>query len=181
MRIIAGRWKRRTIEVPDAPECRPTLSRHRETMFAWLDPTIMGAHVLDLFAGSGMLGLEALSRGAASATFVDTNPELIRHIKAMLSKLKSQDGIVLHGKAPSKVPPLIHAPIDLVFLDPPYQQNLLPQTMAWLVEANLLKDGALILAEWGEHAPSPPAQFSQLKAKKTKTHRFGLWRYTPLH
>lgn len=178
MRIIAGRWKRRVIDVPDVQDCRPTLSRNRETMFAWLDPTIIGAHALDLFAGSGMLGLEALSRGAASATFVDTHPKLVQHIKGMLSKLKSDDGIVLKGRVPKDLPPLTQAPFDLVFLDPPYQQDLLSQTMAWLVDANLLKDEALILAEWGQYPPTAPKNFTQLKTKKTKTHQFGLWRYT---
>ena len=83
LRIIGGYWRRRLIPVPDIPGVRPTHDRIRETLFNWLMPYIQGAHCLDLFAGSGILGFEALSRGAKHVSFVDKDTKVIYHLKLL--------------------------------------------------------------------------------------------------
>src|SRR5688572_17916471 len=87
IRIIGGRWRGVPLAFPALPQLRPTPDRVRETLFNWLQPVIVGARCLDLFAGSGALGLEALSRGAANAVFVDRDPQIGRHLTAALAQL----------------------------------------------------------------------------------------------
>lgn len=91
LRIIGGEWRGRKLRFPDVPNLRPTPDRVRETVFNWLMPMIHGAHCLDLFAGSGALGLEALSRGAARTTFVDSHKKVTQFIQEHLTLLNAND------------------------------------------------------------------------------------------
>lgn len=126
LRIIGGEWRGRKLRFPDAPNLRPTPDRVRETIFNWLAPMIQGAHCLDLFAGSGALGLEALSRGAALTTFVDSHKkvtqELKNHIETLnanaRAKVFSMDGVKFLTQ--DKFQTTEVKQYDLVFLDPPY-------------------------------------------------------------
>lgn len=130
VRIIAGRWGGRRILVPPGTRVRPTSDRVREAWMSILAPELEGARVLDLFAGSGALGLEALSRGAAHVTFVESDPRVLRVLRANLQELGAgpaarvvrADGLrLLHETAPESY--------DLIFADPPYERGLADATV----------------------------------------------------
>lgn len=167
LRIIGGDWRGRKLEFPDLPGLRPTPDRVRETLFNWLQSTIAGAHCLDLFAGSGALGLEALSRGAASVQFVDNNPTAIDYLQRNLQLLKAENSQCIRHNALDWIPQASLEPIDLIFLDPPFRQNLLAPCCALLAEQDWLREGALIYLEAeNELQPLPvPAQWQLLKQK----------------
>lgn len=137
LRIIAGQWRSRKIHFPDLPQLRPTPDRVRETLFNWLMPVISGARCLDLFAGSGALGLEALSRGAAEVVFVDRDRQVTSYLSEALRMLRAEHGLVIQLDALDYLATTAQA-FDIVFLDPPYQSTLLGpccnalEAQAWL-------------------------------------------------
>ena len=117
LRIIGGQWRSRRLAFPDLLELRPTPDRVRETLFNWLAPRLPGARCLDLFAGSGALGIEALSRGAATCLFVEQDKLAVDALKANLAKLGVRGdvratSVMALGPAP--------APLDVILMDPPY-------------------------------------------------------------
>ena len=154
MRIVAGKFRGKQLTSPEDDSIRPTADRVRESIFnilaSRLGPSLDGLRVLDLFAGTGALGLEALSRGAASVVFVDTGAEargLIRdHIEAFgaggITKLLRRDATAL-GDAGTM------GPVDLVFLDPPYGQGLSEQALASLKASGWLQPDTLLVLEEG--------------------------------
>jgi len=122
VRIVAGRWKGRTIEAPAGPAVRPTLDRVREAWMSILQADIPGAKVVDLFAGSGALGLEALSRGAVTADFVEKSSRSLRSLKANIEKLDASDASTIHrADALQFVERLRPDAFDIAFADPPYE------------------------------------------------------------
>ena len=153
VRIIGGRFRGRRLRFPGVAGLRPTTDRLRETLFNWLQFEIEGARCLDLFAGSGALGLEALSRGAACVQFVDQSPAVARQLRENLDVLGAgEKALVTKGDAARLLrthPPL---PFDLVFLDPPYALGTLPVLCARL-EEGWLADGAWIYLEQESHRP----------------------------
>jgi 16S rRNA (guanine966-N2)-methyltransferase len=121
MRIVAGQWRGRRIEAPPGRDVRPTLDRVREAWMSILQLDIPGSRVLDLFAGSGALGLETLSRGAASADFVESDPRTIRVLKQNLELLGAGDSAVVHrGDAVKFAERLAEGEYDIAVADPPY-------------------------------------------------------------
>lgn len=148
VRIIGGEHKRRQLKVLDRPGLRPTPDRVRETLFNWLAPVLPGARVLDLFAGSGALGLEALSRGAGWCDLVEKDGAAARLLKANLEQLcllerarvHHQDAQLFLRQPPSR-------PYDVVFLDPPYASDLLEKTLAIIGGAGWLAPDARIYVE----------------------------------
>ena len=154
MRVIAGTYRGRTLKAPPGESTRPTSDRVREALFSILNGRIREARVLDLFAGSGALGLEALSRGAALATFVDTDPKAIAAVKANLDALKTvaevrrNDALRFLSAAPAR-----GAQYDLVFIDPPYRlaERLAPSLSEALPA--VLAPGAVAVAESDRRAP----------------------------
>lgn len=125
-RIIGGKWRGRRLDFPPLAAVRPSPDRVRETLFNWLAPFIEGARCLDLFAGSGALGLEALSRGAAEVVFVDRERVLVERIRQHLTRLDAlAGGRVEHADAVSYLRSAVDGTFDIVFLDPPYGQGLL--------------------------------------------------------
>jgi 16S rRNA (guanine966-N2)-methyltransferase len=120
VRIIAGKWRGSTIEVPEAEGLRPTSDRVRETLFNWLQPYIEGSQALDLFAGTGALGVEALSRGAQHLTFVEKQKELAFSIQKNLEKLKANKAEVINESAFEFLKNKKLDAYNLIFLDPPY-------------------------------------------------------------
>lgn len=154
-RIIGGEWRSRRIAVPEAPGVRPTPDRVRETLFNWLAPVIAGARCLDLYAGSGALGLEALSRGAAQVVFVDRSPAVLRHLAATLATLRCERGETLCIDAMSYIAGPAR-PFDVVFLDPPYREGLLAPALGRLIESGWLAPGASIYLEHEASAAPPP-------------------------
>src|SRR5262245_27746419 len=131
LRIIGGRWRGRRIEFPPLDAIRPSPDRVRETLFNWLQSHVAGARCLDLFAGSGALGIEALSRGAAHVTFVDREPQVGRHLTQTLRTLGADaaDIVVVDALRFLHGPP---QPYDIVFLDPPFASGVLSQICAEL-------------------------------------------------
>lgn len=125
VRIIGGRWRNTRLAVPQRPGLRPTADRVRETLFNWLQPHLPGARVLDLFAGSGALGLEALSRGAAHATLVERDPGLAAAIQSSVQRLdaRAQASVVARDALAWLQQPPQHA-ADIAFVDPPFADGL---------------------------------------------------------
>ena len=165
LRIIAGRWRGRRWRFPAGTTLRPTSDRVRETLFNWLQGAVAGARCLDLYAGSGALGLEALSRGAESALFVETDPEAGRALRALLAEWGGADGPVVHAAArrflerPSQ-------PFDLVFLDPPFAAGFLGDACARLAGGGWLAAGARVYVEHArrEALPDMPPGWRELRA-----------------
>ena len=154
MRVIAGRWGGRRLQAPPGADTRPTADRVREALFSVLGDRVEGARVLDLFAGSGALGIEALSRGAAEATFVDTAVPAIRTVRANLDALgaaaevRRADARRFLGAASADA-----RQYDLVFLDPPYRLDAaLARALPAAVKA-VLAPGATVVAESDRRAP----------------------------
>ncbi len=119
LRIIGGRWRGTRLNFPEVAAIRPTPDRVRETLFNWLQQAVVGARCLDLFAGSGALGLEALSRGAQSAVFVDQSAQIGRYLRETLARLQCVAGEVHSGDARVYLKQM-REPVDVVFLDPPF-------------------------------------------------------------
>jgi 16S rRNA (guanine966-N2)-methyltransferase len=146
LRIIGGEWRGRKLSFPALPGLRPTPDRVRETLFNWLAPIIHGAHCLDLFAGSGALGLEALSRGAADVVMVDEARAVIQQLRAHIALLKTTQATLYQLSIPSALPTPAH-PFDIVFLDPPFHKNLLAPCCDWLEAQTWLAPNATIYLE----------------------------------
>ncbi len=124
VRLIGGRFKRSKLPVPDAPGLRPTPDRVRETLFNWLGQDLTGWRVLDAFAGSGALGFEAASRGAAAVTLLENDARLVAGLAAVRQRLGAQEATVLRADALAWMARAAHAGFDLVLLDPPFDANL---------------------------------------------------------
>jgi 16S rRNA (guanine966-N2)-methyltransferase len=146
IRIIGGAWRGRKLKVPDVCDLRPTPDRVRETLFNWLTPIIQGAYCLDLFAGSGALGFEALSRGASYVIMVDCVPAVVTLLQQEQAMLKAENANIYCAKVPQQLK-RPEKKCDIVFLDPPYQQNILLPCCFYLEENGFLADNAIIYLE----------------------------------
>lgn len=165
LRIIAGEWRSRKIHFPDLPQLRPTPDRVRETLFNWLMPVISGARCLDLFAGSGSLGLEALSRGAAEVVFVDRDRQVQSYLTDTLRMLGSERGQVIAADALAYLGRPAQA-FDIVFLDPPYQSALLSPCCDALEAQGWLTNQAHLYIETARQAtPRLPQNWTVLREK----------------
>ncbi|HEX7817122.1 16S rRNA (guanine(966)-N(2))-methyltransferase RsmD [Dyella sp.] len=165
IRVIGGRWRNSRIEVPEFPGLRPTTERVRETLFNWLMPVIEGARCLDLCAGTGALGIEALSRGAASTQFVEPHARVAQALRDNLTRLKLPGGDVSTADASA----FLHtAPrsFDVAFLDPPFALNL------WSVLADLLEQGHWLAPAAWIYVEYPTGQLPSLPST-WRLHREG--------
>ncbi len=157
LRIIGGSWRGRRLRFANVPGLRPTSDRNRETLFNWLQPHLHGSRCLDLFAGSGALGFEGASRGAAHVLLVERAAAAARQLKENIRILEAGDRVRLHrGDAIAllKGPPP-SSPFDLVFLDPPFDDALLPRACALLEHGGWLAPEALIYLEF-RHGNTEP-------------------------
>ncbi len=166
LRIIGGTWRSRRLSFPDVPGLRPTTDRVRETLFNWLQPVVEGARCLDLYAGSGALGLEALSRGAAETVFVERDAKVADALEQNLRLLGSEAGRVVR----SDVLNFLRSgarPFDIVFLDPPFRQGLLEPSLRRLAEGGWLASEARVYLESEGEAglPALPAGWEPLRSK----------------
>jgi 16S rRNA (guanine966-N2)-methyltransferase len=168
LRIIGGQWRGRKLRFVPEQGLRPTTDRIRETLFNWLAPDIHGARCADLFAGSGALGLEALSRGAARCDFVDTSPGTLQQLRNHLAALDALDRGHCHPGPAERFLATACGEYDLVFIDPPFGQALVDQTCRHLANSGLLAPGATIYIETaaGEAAPVVPENWIEHRAKK---------------
>ena len=155
MRIIAGELKGRRLQAPTWDGLRPTSDKLRETLFNVVAPRVPGARVLDLYAGTGAIGIEALSRGAAHVTFVEQDPRALTLIEENLRHCGVADRYAiirfrLDGKAPPSLPA---GSFDLIVLDPPYDEPDLTVSIA--AAEPLLADEGLLVLEHARRTPAP--------------------------
>lgn len=153
VKLISGRWGGRKIRFPDGEGLRPTPARMRETLFNWLMHELTDARVLDLFAGSGALAFEALSRGAREAVLVDSSATVCSQLTRELQNLKGATGQVVRSDGLMYLARTAGTPFDVVFLDPPFHRNLLPPVLQALEQNRLLAERAWIYVE-AESAPA---------------------------
>lgn len=177
LRIIGGEFRSRLIDFDAEAGVRPTPDRVRQTVFDWLSPIIDGSSVLDLYAGSGALGLEAISRGAARATFVETGPKQAEAIRAAIAKLNVGPRCeVIRGDGISFLRATLER-YEIVFVDPPYDSPLLASTLAHL--PRVLKGLNRIYLEWPKgQPPALPPGYAVLKEKAAGQVSYGLVTYT---
>jgi len=178
VRIIAGQWRGRKLSFPDAHGLRPTPDRIRETLFNWLAPRLPGSCCLDLFAGSGALGFEAASRGAARVVMVDHNPDIVRVLR-LNQQLLCADGIEILQQEAGNYLSGRSGQFDLVFLDPPFKDpSLLEKSLRMLTDSGSLKEGARIYMEMPAKASEPliPGCWAVEKQKKAGQVAYRLYR-----
>jgi 16S rRNA (guanine966-N2)-methyltransferase len=157
VRIIGGQWKRTKLDVADRPGLRPTPDRVRETLFNWLGQDLTGWRCVDAFAGTGALGLEAASRGAAEVLLVEAEGALVDQIRAVATRLGASNVRVQRGNALSVLAALPAGSVDLVLLDPPFEAQLFDKALAAAVPA-LAAEGLVYLeapTAWDEAALAP--------------------------
>ena len=168
VRIIGGTWRGRKLQFPAADTLRPTPDRVRETVFNWLQFDIAGRCCLDLFAGSGALGFEALSRGAAEVVFVERDPRVAEAIGAALHTLRCERAQVATQDAFAYLRQATPRPFDLVFLDPPYDERWLGRACTALDSGGWLAPRAWVYLEdaAANGIPALPEGWTLLRSKK---------------
>ena len=168
MRIVAGEMKGRRLIGPHGSKVRPTADKVKEAVFSMIDGRLAGATVVDLFAGTGGLGLEAISRGAGVCYFGDASRESIRLVAANIAACGAEGrSVVLHGdfrETLSRLP----GKADVVFLDPPFEKGLAAQAMQAIRDSGALSDGGVIVCEHGaaEALAEEVSGYSRVKLKK---------------
>ena len=180
LRIIGGAWRGRRIHFPPVEAIRPTPDRVRETLFNWLQMDVAGSRCLDLYAGSGALGLEALSRGASRVVFVEVDPSAARHLSRTLQDLQCERGTVVMADVkrylagPSE-------PFDIVFLDPPYADHALADICGRIEQGGWVRPGGLAYLEDAAAAGPPvlPPGWTLLKSKRAGAAGYHLARREP--
>lgn len=176
IRIIGGRWRGTRLDVPDAPGLRPTSDRVRETLFNWLQPVLPGARVLDLFAGSGALGLEALSRGAASAVLIERDAKLAAALRATTARLEGGEAAsVVQADALAWLHAQPEGYFDLAFVDPPFDANFWGGVLPVLT-AKLAADGWLYVESPHAAESAPPPEWALHREGRTREVRYALYR-----
>ncbi len=146
VKIIGGRWRGTKLPVILKENIRPTPARVRETLFNWLQTYIEGSRCLDLFAGSGALGFESISRGADHASFVDIDPQVTKLLSQQLTKLQSSDGEIICMDGVGFID-ACNNPFDIVYLDPPFSLFNLENILEKLSASNVLKPDGLVYVE----------------------------------
>ncbi|MDE2388552.1 MAG: 16S rRNA (guanine(966)-N(2))-methyltransferase RsmD [Betaproteobacteria bacterium] len=167
VRIIGGQWRSRLLAFPPHPDLRPTSDRIRETLFNWLGQDLSGMRCLDLFAGSGALGFEAVSRGAALAVMVDEDTVIYRMLRENKEKLQAAQVELVMMNAMNFLKSDARK-FDVIFLDPPYRLGLLPVLLPLL--PNHLAAGGLVYAETKEHWAPDASWNVKRKAKAGTVH-----------
>jgi 16S rRNA (guanine966-N2)-methyltransferase len=188
LRIVGGRHRGRPIAAPEGLATRPTASRAREALFNILAHAhwrqdgaapLIDARVLDAFAGSGALGLEALSRGAAHVTFLDNDAAAIRLIGENLRKL-GETGAAKVVRADATRPPMAQQACDLVFLDPPYRSGQATPALAALSDAGWVAPGAIVTVELAHNEDIvPPPGFAAIDERRYGAAKIAILRRTP--
>lgn len=181
VRIIGGQWRGTRLDVADSPGLRPTSDRVRETLFNWLAPMLPGARVLDLFAGSGALGLEAVSRGAASALLVERDPALAAALRATAGRLQGGEVVtVVQSDAlawlESRPDSDSDSGFELAFVDPPFAADLWQVVLPRLLP-KLAADAWLYIESPPQAAPTLPPEWALHREGASRDVRFALYRH----
>jgi 16S rRNA (guanine966-N2)-methyltransferase len=182
LRIIAGRWRGRKLAVMDLKGLRPTSDRIRETVFNWLQPHLESAICLDLFAGTGALGLEAASRGAKKVTLVELNSKAAAQLVLYCQRLAAQQCQV-YNQAASDFLTQNKQRYDIIFIDPPYQGSSWSAITQQLMASNSVADNALIYLEYPKQIEMPalPLQWQLIKEKRAGAVNYCLFKNTVEH
>ncbi len=182
LRIIGGDWRSRKLRFPDAGGVRPTPARTRETLFNWLAYHLAGRRCLDLFAGSGALGLEALSRGAGHATLVDHTPALAKALSANLQTLACDRADVVCQDVASYLRQPPARAFDIVFMDPPFRQGWLDTLFPLLAQPGWLHEGSWVYVEQESDRPAatPPPGWHLHRQKTAGQVSYSLYRVTDI-
>jgi 16S rRNA (guanine966-N2)-methyltransferase len=179
VRITAGEYRSRKLDFPSLEGLRPTADRIRETLFNWLRDSIQGEVCLDLFAGSGALGFEALSRGASQVDFIEQNVTAVNSIRDNIERLDAKHGNVYCSDAFEWLSRCTQdsKKYGLVFLDPPFKGGALARAIVKLESANLLRDGGLVYIEKKKESIDDdlPGNWVEVKSKKAGLVQFGLY------
>lgn len=176
MRIIGGSWRGTRLPVPDRPGLRPTSDRVRETLFNWLQPQLPGARVLDLFAGSGALGLEALSRGAASAQLVEADAQLALGLKELGGRLDASERLDVHaGDALAWLRGAQESVFDIAFVDPPFDAGLWDAVLG-LLPARMAASAWIYLESPTALTPTLRMDWTLHRENHTQDVRYALYR-----
>ena len=183
VRIIGGHWRGRRLPVPDLPGLRPSGDRSRETLFNWLQSSLRKARCADLFAGTGVLGLEAVSRGAAQAVLIEKSPKAARAIRQnvdVLSKDPAGEVSVVEGDALQWLQECAPGSLDIVFVDPPFDSGLERRVLQYLADLDCLVPGGLVYLESARIAPDSliPSGFVTVKEKTVGEVRMRLLKKT---
>ena len=174
LRIVGGEWRSRILKFPDAGGLRPTSGKIRETLFNWLGHNVIGADVLDMFSGSGALGLEALSRGAASAVMIEKNRAAAEQLKQNCQILQTSKAQVIIANAIDWVTENTPS-FDLVFLDPPFAEGLLSECMELCIKGLVKLEGLVYLEAAREQQVDTPEEFEVIKSKSSGNVTYQLW------
>ncbi|MDG4812572.1 16S rRNA (guanine(966)-N(2))-methyltransferase RsmD [Hydrogenovibrio sp. 3SP14C1] len=180
LRIIGGDFRGRKLPVMNAEGLRPTSDRVRETLFNWLQFDISGAECLDVFAGSGALGLEALSRGAKSVCFLELNKESAQQIQQNLDTLKIPGSKVIQTDSLQWLQQTPSKPFDVIFLDPPFHQGLMQPVVDLLFQKHCVKNDQAWLYLEQEKAlewPKLPNGWCCHREKTTSEVKYGLFKF----
>ena len=175
IRIIGGLFRGKKLQFPDVEDLRPTPDRVRETLFNWLMADIRDARCLDAFAGSGALGFEAYSRGAAQVVLIEQSAAAYSNLKKIASAFNSPKLSVLQADA-CKFILTSKQQFDIIFLDPPFAANLLPQCLSLLAQSNLLPTDGLLYLESAQEIILDPAIWQKIKLKSAGQVVYGLYK-----
>jgi len=173
VRLIGGLWKRTKLPVADRPGLRPSPDRVRETLFNWLGQDLTGWRVLDAFAGTGALGFEAASRGAAEVWLLERDPVLVAGLEAVKQRLEASAVTVLRVDALSWIPRAGADKFELVLLDPPFDSGL--ATAAAAAAARLVVVGGYLYVEAGQPLDAAPAGYALYRSLKAGAVHAQLW------
>ena len=182
LRINSGALRGRKLLFPNIEGLRPTLGRTRETLFNWIRPSLNNARCLDLFAGSGVLGIEAVSIGAQAAVFVENNPTAAEHIKVALETFELSSRCILHEGDALNFLRSCEEPFDFAFVDPPFAQTqLLGHAVTQLVERNLVQQAIYLEFEPQQEATVAALmkQYSLEQLTSTKAGKTRAWLIAP--
>ena len=167
VRIIAGKWRSRRLPVPEFPGLRPSSDRCRETLFNWLQPFVPGARCADLFAGTGALGFEAASRGADRVTMIENNAAVMNYIRSSIELLGATQVESYLANALTWLESQSSGSYDLIFVDPPFKENLHDETVQKIFETGCLTSSGLVYIETSalQSAPGLPSGWSVWREK----------------
>jgi 16S rRNA (guanine966-N2)-methyltransferase len=171
LRIIGGKWRSRKINFPDVPGLRPSTDRIRETVFNWLAPYLIDSICLDLFAGSGALGLESASRGAKFVVMTDQSAKVMIQLNENVKILNANNVEILKLEIPADLALLPNYKYNIIFLDPPFNKNLIKLCCEWIDTSDKIKLPAFIYIEAEatlELKTVIPNNWQILRSKKTK-------------